>query len=290
MDSLKRGLIFFTQAWRLARETPGLLVAVRNTYLLGLAITLLGLVLAAILLIFLPGSLPVAILAGFLAGIGLLAQPLVGYVFSGEIAARAYQGMQPEAPAEDHHPANLRQRWIDLLALAAGLSLHQVFGRRKTTRLAWAQAAYLTRPILVVENLSMREALQQTDRIVHDNLLLMDPSQVGVFRINTVGGITLTAIGAYLGILAGLGAYDLFHGATAVPLSICISLLVTSFFTMAAVALGSLNAAIYHTCLYLWAQRVESSRIAGHSAAPPPRPLAVALAGVTSLSAPIYSD
>jgi hypothetical protein len=121
---------------------------------------------------------------------------------------------------------------------------------------------------------------------------MMTPGQVGVSWANAVMGIVFAAAGGGLGYLT---ASQLLPLAQRMPigtaLAIAAGMIVTSLFLLAAAALGSLNAAAYHTCLYVWSLRAERNRSDGRpSYAAPPEPLAGTLAGIASLSAPIYSD
>jgi hypothetical protein len=212
-------------------------------------------------------------------------------VYSGRSANLIYQKLNGDALEASPNRIDLRRHWLDLLSLGMG-ALPAQFRASKSGRPAWSRALYLARPVMAAEGRELKDTLTRTDQLVRANLLMMTPGQVGVSWVNALTGIVLTVIGGGLGFLAASGLLHLAQGKpVGTALVIAAGALIASIFILAAAAVGSLNAAAYHTCLYIWSLRVEQNRTSGHPAyAAPPEPLASTLAGIASLSAPIYSD
>ncbi|MDD5369589.1 MAG: hypothetical protein PHQ40_10915 [Anaerolineaceae bacterium] len=279
------------QTLHLARNTPGLLQTALDTLITGLALTLAGLAPLVLALVFLPDSLPGGLLVGFFTAMILVAQLLTAYVYSGRTASLVFRKLTSESGEAAPILVDLRHRWLDLLSLGMGM-LTTLWRASRPGRPAWARALYLARPVMVAEGCELTGALARTDQMVRSNLLMMSPGQVGVSWVNAVAGSVFTALGGGLGFVL---ASNLLRIARGTPLGSALAMaagvLVASLFILVAAALCSLNAAAYHTSLYVWSINVEQNRSSGRPAyAAPPAPLAVTLAGIASLSAPIYSD
>jgi hypothetical protein len=154
----------------------------------------------------------------------------------------------------------LRRAWFDALtlemagpviALQQRLNSHTPLERAKPER-AWLNAPYLIMPILSVENLGLKASLQRTSQMVTENLLRSGENLLGVKTFNRLAGGLLGIVGVILGILS-----KRFIGGV---VGDCVAIVLTSLFILAAEFLATFNHSAYTTCLYQWAQRVETAQ------------------------------
>lgn len=304
MESLKRGFLFFKQAWRMAQADPDLLKPSFYALLAGLIVTLVGSIPVIVSFVWLGDRGLGQVLAGFWGVVLLFAQLAVGYLFSAMTVYLVYGYLSEGDGKMEKAWAIVRRDWLDLLSLAAASTLVSVAkkllrGKKNSVlqkwlgtwlETLWTEATYLVLPAMVIEDLNLKDGLKRTAQIVRDNLVLMGISLIGVRLINGLIGFVLAVVGILLGVAAGVAVASLGSG-WGIAAGIGLGILVASLFILVAVGLTSYLATAYHTCLFLWARDVEHAAQQGQPGlAVPPAPLAAALEGVTSLSAPLYSD
>ncbi len=289
----------------MARADPDLLKPSMYALGAGLAASLICLIPLVLAILFLGNTLGGQILAGVLGAALVFAQLLIGYIFSAMTAYLVDEYLRQGDGRMSHAWAIVRRDWLDLVSLAVASTVISLVrsmlqGNRKSSGrnllgnslgALWTEATYLILPAMVLEDLNLKDGLARTARIVGDNLILMGISLVGVRSVNALLGFGLSAIGAGLGLIAGIGVSGWSHGsAVGVSLGIGAGVLIASVFVLAAIALSAYTSTAYHTCLFLWAREVERSRQPDQNVtAAPPAPLAAALASLNSISAPIYS-
>jgi hypothetical protein len=259
MHNIRTGLSFLRQAWAVGRTSPGLLKPSLAALLAGSVITLLALIPIGLVVAFLRKTLPGILLTGFMcAGLlciqlacgklgGLATTPLFHRRLSGN-------GAMPETGRELIHRSGL-----DLLAISAAfplIALQRWLARKPADgaappQEAWAKGAYLVMPVLAVETLSLKDALQRTAQMVN-NRLHFAANTIGVNSVNTWVYILLGGAG----LIAGLGIDRLLHGTAGA----CFGVLATSLFTLPAIILVNFSQAAYHTCLYILEQSPDTAR------------------------------
>jgi hypothetical protein len=273
MDRLKRGVAFLIQAWRMVRADPDLLKPSIYALIVGVFVTLIGLIpIIASVLLFADRSYG-QVLTGFFAVLLLFAQMVVGYVFSAMTVYLVY-GYLAEGDGDLKKAwAIVRRDWLDLLALAAASTLVNLIksaARRKRSPsnllagilgAVWTEATYLVLPAMVIEDLGLVDGMRRVSQIVRDQLLLVGISMVGVRLVNGLIGVVLGILGAGIGAAVGFGLANLGGDSLAgMVIGIGLGLFLTSLFFMVSVVIGSYTATAYHTCLYLWARDVEMAR------------------------------
>jgi hypothetical protein len=296
MDRLKRGFIFLIQAGRIARKSPITLQPL--AYYLGAGV--LGALLIACLIALSLARLGAAgaVLAGFLAALLLAVLLLAGYLASVESGRRVFEILSPEAdPGAGSAWSAVRLHWLDLSAVAVttpwiGL-LRLLLGRKSGSFLAapWTQAVGLVSSSMAVEGLDLKKGLERAGQMVCDNLLIMQPGQVAAGWAGTLAGLPIAAGGILLGWGLGRGialsTWSLPHKNAA---GLVVGMVIASALVLIAVAETVYSSAAYRACLFSWARAIETRRGAGtQTNLEPPAPLAIALTGLESLTAPVYS-
>ena len=286
MESINRGFQFLAQSWRLANTRRSLFKAAGRGLAAGLLLALLFSLLAAALLLVFHFSLIGAFLAGLLGSIGLAALPILSYLCVSSAfpaLATALSGQEPEALPTPFMPP----RWSDLLSLALALipaSLLRNRGRG-ILRAPWTAAPELVRPALILEKLTLKGALARTSGILQSSALLMHPAQVNVTLVGWLINLPSWLVGAALGLLAGTSLAQALPGGWGFILGIACGTLVFGLLASSALAVTQFTSAAYQICLYLWVRQVEQGQPGNL-----PLPLAKALAGASSITAPIFSE
>jgi len=299
MQSLSRGWSFLTEAWRMARADTDLIKPSIYALLVGLVVGLLGIIpIAAAAFLFGADNIFGRVILGVLGTLLVFAQYAVTYVFSAMTVSLIYGYLSDGDGRMDKAWAMVQRDWLDILSLAAASTLVNIVknwvrgnGRnRNPIRSAianlidtvWTEATYLVLPIMVIEDVNLKDGLTRATYIVKNNLLLVGISTVGVGWVTGLIGFVLGLIGVVLGI--GIAFPIISLAGDSVPLivvAVALGVLVASAFFMVAAIINSYTSTAYHTCLYLWARDVEKAR-AGQQAGIPvqiaaPAPLAAVL-------------
>lgn len=291
MQSLLRGWNFLLQAWKMALVDRDLLKPSVYALFAGLAVGVAGalpIALAALLLDL--DSLFGRVVMGVLGALLVFAQYAVTYIFSAMTIYLIFGYLSEGDGRMDRAWEIVRRDWLDILSLAAASTLVTVLRnivqgkddnplRGTLARLidaVWTQATYLVLPIMVIEDLGLKDSLKRATYIVKNNLLLIGISMVGVNAVTGLIGFVFVVLGLAAGLGVALPLIGLADGAVGlVVLAVLAGVLVASVFWMTAAVLASYTATAYHTCLYLWAREVEH---AGQPAGvPAPAPLAAVL-------------
>jgi hypothetical protein len=260
MQNFRTGLTFFKQAWGNARRTPALFKPGLYSMLTGLILTLLGLIPTGLVIFFLGSTIPGWLLTGFLCAFLLTGQRACSQIFSLMTISLFYNA---QAEGEIHPKAAaavMRRAWFDALAFSlagGGIALQRRSNRslpsdKVQPDRAWLNAVYLVMPVMAVENLNLKASLQRTSQMVTGNWLRSGENLLGVKAFNSLAGGIL----ALVGVISGIGVGLIFGGLTGA----CAGIVVASLFFLAAFNLTAFTHAAYTTCLYQWAQRVETAQ------------------------------
>ncbi len=293
MQSVSRGWAFLTQSWKMAMADRDLIKPSIYALLVGLVVSIIGTIpigLAAFIL-GTDGSFAQLIL-GIMGAILLFVQYAVTYIFSAMTIYLIY-GYISEGDGKMEKAWQIVQRdWLDILSLAAASTLVNVIKniikgnsrQRNPIREAiaglidslWTEATFLVLPIMVIEDVNLKDGLKRATYLVKNNLLLIGVSMVGVNWITGLIGFVL-GLG---GILLGLGiAYPIISLAgenlPLIVFAVILGVFIASIFIMIANIISSYTSIAYHTCLYLWARDVE--RAGTNANIPAPAPLAAVL-------------
>lgn len=293
MESFIRGFKFLKQSWQMALADQDLLKPSFYALLAGFLVTLLSL-------------LPMGLMAFFLGDFGLgraliyisgavlvFIQFTVSYVFSAMTVYLIYGYLaEGDGKLDKAWEIVKRDKW-DIVALSAASTAIKILrdmmsGRKRNVfrdafanlvGVLWTEATYIVLPVMVIEDLNLRNGLKRAGQIIRDNLLLIGVSTVGVRAVTTVVGILLGGLGVGLGVLAGIALATIVSGSGwVIVLAVVVGVLVATPFVLIAAILNSYTSTAYHTCLYLWARDVERARSTGQDLSiPAPGPLAAVL-------------
>jgi len=293
MQSFTRGWNFLTQAWKMALADKDLIKPSIYALLVGFIVSIIGavpIIVAALLLG--TESLLGQVVLGVFGALLAFAQYAVTYIFSAMTIYLIFGYLSEGDGRMDKAWAVVRRDWLDILSLAAASTLvnivkNMVQGKGQNSNgirraianfidTVWTEATYLVLPIMVIEDVNLKDGLKRATYLVKNNLLLVGISTVGVRFVTGLIGF----IFVMLGLAVGFGiAFPLISlaGETIwlIVLAVILGVLAASVFFMAANVISSYTATAYHTCLYLWARDVER---AGQTAnIPAPAPLAAVL-------------
>jgi membrane-anchored glycerophosphoryl diester phosphodiesterase (GDPDase) len=295
MQSFSRGWSFLKQAWQMAVKDKDLIKPTIFALIAGFIVSIV--------------FIPLMVGAGFLTGgenswigqivlfvlsaIMIFIQYTVGYIFSAMTVYLIYGYLSEGDGRMDKAWAVVKRDFFDLLSLAGAstaVSLLKNAIRGKGNRggrnflaglidTVWTEAAFLILPSMVIEDISLKDALKRAGNIIKNNLLLVGISTVGVKAVNALIGFLIGGLGIGLGLGLGYGIIAVTATSTfGLVTGIGLGVLVAGIFIMLATVITSYTSTAYHTCLYLWARDVEKAEAAG-SGAPvqAPAPLAAVL-------------
>jgi hypothetical protein len=303
MESFSRGWSFLKQAWGMAFKDRDLLKPSILALVVGMIVSIIGII-PIMGVAFVVGDTRFGNTVLFiLGGILVFVQFVVSYVFSGMTVYLVYGYLTKGDGKMRDAWAVVRRDFFDILTLAAASTavnmLRQAANRnrgrggigaslaRSATGLLetlWTEAAALTLPAMIIDDLNLKEGLARIGKITKENLLLIGISTVGVRWVTGLIGFVLGATGFVIGFAIGGGLTYLSGGDTAVSvISIAVGALIFFAFVMVASVFSSYTSTAYHTCLYMWAREVEKAQARGSTAAvKAPAPLAAVLSPAAS--------
>lgn len=297
MDGLRRGFSFLKQSWSMAFADRDLIKPTLLSLIAGFFVTIIGTI-PIILAFMLLGDSTFGQVIGYVLGAVLIfVQYTVTYVFSAMTIYLIYGYLAEGDGRMDRAWAIASRDFLDIMSLAlasTGVNVLKSFvrgkgrsgGRNAIASLIdtiWTEATYLILPIMVIEDVGLKEALKRATHIAKSNLLLIGISTVGVRAVTGLIGFFLGATGIALGFGVSFGLTSVIGGPEAAPVlffgSIGVGVLIAAVFILISVVVGSYTATAYHTCLYLWAREVERAQATGQSgqSIQAPGPLAAVL-------------
>ncbi len=298
MQSFSRGWNFLTQAWSMALKDKDLLKPSLYAMVVGMIISIIGIIPIIITAVAFGGSQFGQIVTGILGLILMFVQFAVTYVFSAMTVYLIYGYLTKGDGRMDEAWAVVRRDFVDILTLAAVSTLvgmlrsmtqksrkNNIFANILRTALRavealWTEAALLVLPAMAIDDLNLKDGLARIVKITRENLLLIGISTVGVRWVTGLIGFVFTAVGLVLAFVIGGGIASVAGNSTVIlVVGIAIGALIFFTFVMVASLFGSYTRTAYHTCLYIWARDVETAQVEGRSTQiAAPAPLAAALA------------
>jgi hypothetical protein len=295
MESFSRGWSFLKQAWGMAFKDKDLLKPSVYALIVGMIISVIGIIPIIIAAIALGDSQIGRIIIGVLGAIMMFVQFVVTYIFSGMTIYLIYGYLTEGDGHMDKAWAIVRRDFFDIVTLAAvstvvGLLRNAAQRNRRGVvgnlasaatgllQTLWTEAAYLILPAMVIDDLNLKDGVLRAGKIVKENLLLIGISTVGVRFLTGLIGFIFGVIGFVVALAIGIGLASI--GNTIITI-VGIAIGVLLFFTVVMIAslFSSYTNTAYHTCLYIWARNVEVAQAEGRSIqVPAPAPLAAALA------------
>ncbi len=297
MQAFSRGWSFLKQAWQMAFKDRDLLKPSVYALIVGMIISVIGII-PIIGVAFLLGDSQIGqILMGVLGLLMIFVQYVVTYLFSAMTVYLIYGYLAEGDGRMDHAWSIVRRDFFDILTLALVSTLvtwvrnatrnsrgrNNVFAGIATGILRafggvlealWLETSYLVLPAMVIDDLNLKNGLQRIWNITKQNLLLIGITFVGVRWVTGLIGFVLGFGGFVIALAIGGGAVYLTgeFGFVSI-LAIAVGAFIFFALVMIASVVNSYTTTAYHTCLYLWAREAEKAQTAGqdiHVAAPAP--------------------
>jgi hypothetical protein len=288
MESFSRGWNFLTQAWKMAMSDKDLLRPSVYALLVGFVVSLIGavpIVLAALILG--TDSTFGQIVLGLFGAVLVFAQYAVTYIFSSMTVKLIYDYLMDGDGRMDKAWEIVKRDWLDILSLAAASTLvnliknlvrgsgkNRNFIRESIANLidtVWTEATFLVLPIMVLEDVNLKDGLKRATYIFKNNLLLIGISTIGVRWVTGLIGFLFGILGLVLGFGIAMPIITIAGGTTGlIVVAVILGVLVASVFFMAGNVISSYTSTAYHTCLYLWARNTEDAKQGVPAAIPAP--------------------
>jgi hypothetical protein len=289
--SIQRGFGFLGQAIDLARKDSDLLKPSLYSLLVSAVVAIIGAAPLVAVAVLAGDSQPGKVSLYVLGALLIFVQYAVAYVFSGMTAYLVYEYLTEGDGRMDQAWAIVRRDGLDLISLAAASTLVKLLenalrgsGSRRNVggsvaasliNTVWTTATYFVLPAMVIEDLSLPQALKRATYIVKNNFMLVAVTEVGVGTVVGLVGFLLGLVAVALGIVVFLALVN-----AALVLAIIAGVLVAGLPLALITAFTSYVTTAYHTCLFLWAREAERAVSQGQTvqAARVPAPLAAVLA------------
>ena len=299
MQSFSRGWNFLKQAWGMAFKDKDLLKPSIYALIVGMIISVIGIIPIIITVIAFGGNELGNIVIGVLSAILMFIQFTVTYVFSAMTIRLIYGYLTTGDARMDEAWDIVRRDFFDILTLAAvstivGVLRNMANNNRKNNVLGsilrsamravealWTEAALLVLPAMVIDDLNLKDGLARIVKITKENFLLIGISFVGVRWVTGLIGFVFVVLGLILAFAIGGGIAFVAGGSTPIlVIGITIGALIFFTFVMVSSLFSSYTSTAYHTCLYIWARDVAKANVEGHATQhiAAPAPLAAALA------------
>jgi membrane-anchored glycerophosphoryl diester phosphodiesterase (GDPDase) len=299
MQSFSRGWSFLKQAWGMAFKDKDLLKPSVYALIVGLIVSMIGIIPIILAAIAFGGSDIGNIVLGIMGALLMFVQFVVTYVFSAMTIHLIYGYLTEGDGRMSEAWAIVRRDFFDILTLAAvstivGVLRNIANNNRKNNVLGnilrtamravealWTEAALLVLPAMVIDDLNLKDGLARIVKITKEHLLLIGISFVGVRWVTGLIGFVFGVVGFIIAIAIGGGLAYLSGGETVVSIiGIAIGAVIFFTFVMVASVFSSYTNTAYHACLYIWARDVETATAEGRSVqqVTAPAPLAAALA------------
>lgn len=297
MQSFSRGWSFLKQAWSMAFKDKDLLKPSIYALIVGMIVSVVGIIPIIGAAIFLGDSSVGQIIMGVLGAIMIFVQFVVTYIFSAMTVYLIYGYLAEGDGRMDKAWAVVRRDFFDILMLAAastavnlvknaanrnrrgGIASGIARGAANLLSALWTEASYLILPAMVIDDLNLKNGMQRILDITKQNLLLIGISTVGVRWVTGLIGFVFGFGGFLVALAIGGGAVYLSGGINIVSgLAIAVAVFIFFALIMIASVVNSYTSTAYHTCLYLWAREVEKAQATGSSIpVKAPAPLAAVL-------------
>jgi hypothetical protein len=291
MESFKRGFEFLKQSWQMALADRDLIKPSFYALLAGFLVSLVTMIPMGLIGFFLGDFGFGRAILYVLGAVLVFVQFIVTYVFSAMTVYLIYGYLAEGDGRMDKAWAVVKRdfwdiaswqpplRWSRSSRHAEGQSAAGWVRRWATCWGFMDRATYLVLPIMVIEDLNLKDGLKRAAQIVRDNLLLVGISTVGVRAVTGLISFLTGGLGIVLGVGGGsLVCFSLCRNAWAIVIAVVLAILIATPFILVAALISSYTSTAYHTCLYLWARDVERAQQAGQPVSvAAPAPLAAVL-------------
>ena len=289
--SIQRGFGFLGQAIDLARKDFDLVKPSLYSLVVSAVIAMIGAIPMVAVAVLAGDSQPGKISLYVLGALLIFVQYTIAYVFSGMTAYLVYEYLTEGDGRMDRAWAIVQRDGLDLVSLAAASTAVKLLtnalrgrggrGNAGGSLVAglldsiWTTATFFILPAMIIEDLSLPQALKRATYIVKNNFMLVAVTEVGVGTVVGLIGFLLGLVAVVLGVVVFLALVNL-----SLVLAIVAAVLVAGLPLALITAFTSYVTTAYHTCLFLWAREAEKAVSQGQTAqsARVPAPLATVLA------------
>jgi hypothetical protein len=290
LQSIRRGFGFLGQAIDLARKDSDLLKPSFYSLFVSALVAIIGAVPMLVVALVAGDSQTGKVSLYVLGALLIFVQYAIAYVFSGMTAFLVYEYLTESDGRMDQAWAIVGRDGLDLISLAAASTAVKLLenvlrgrgGRGNAggslvagiLSTVWTTATYFVLPAMVIEDLSLPQALKRATYIIKNNLLLVAVTEIGVSTVVGLAGFLLGLVAVVLGVVVFLSLVNV-----SLAVAIVAGVLVAGLPLALITAFTSYVTTAYHTCLFLWARAAETAVSQGQSAqaARVPAPLAAVL-------------
>ena len=188
MQSFSRGWSFLTQAWGMALRDKDLLKPSIYALIVGMIISVIGIIPIIGVAIVLGDSQLGRILMGVMGAIMVFVQFVITYVFSAMTVYLIYGYLAEGDGRLDHAWEIVRRDFFDILTLAAASTVVNLIrsaaqrnrrggigdsiarGLTGLLQALWTEASYLVLPAMVIDDLNLKDGLTRILNITKQNL------------------------------------------------------------------------------------------------------------------------
>lgn len=276
-ESIRRGFGFLGQSIDMARKDTDLLKPSYFGMLASIFVAVIGAI--PILLVSLAaGDSKVGQYSLYILGALLIfAQYATAYIFSGMTAYLVYEYLTEGNGKMESAWRIISRDWLDILSLAAASTVIKIIentlrGRGGRGNVAggvaasvinavWTTATYFVLPAMVIEDLSLPQALKRATYLIKNNLLLVAVTEIGVGAVVGLAGFVLVLAAVAVGVIVFIALSQV----SAIA-GIIVAVLVAGVIIALVTAFTSYVTTAYHTSLFLWAREAEHAVSLGQTA------------------------
>lgn len=270
-ENIFKGLSFIKESFILVLKDADVIKPSFYSIFVGMFFTIFS----VIIMLFLESSLRLGNLFYMVAFIIFLGNYLISYFFTGMTAFLVYDYFKDGDATMSEAWEAIRKNVLTIFYLAIVSSIVNIIlgtlrGRRgrgfsggfssmilEFIEKSWTVATYFMIPAIVIEDRDLKGAVERATQIITKNLL---PVGVGEIAVGVVTGI-LSLIGFIIAAVIGFSLLAIVGPVLAVVMAAIVVVIV--------IALSMYVNMAYHTCLFLWARRIERTDISGKIIVPP---------------------
>ena len=290
-ESIRRGFGFLGQSIDMARKDTDLLKPSFFGMLASIFVAIIGAI-PIVVVSLAAGNSKVGQYSLYALGALLIfAQYATAYIFSGMTAYLVYEYLTEGNGKMESAWRIISRDWLDILSLAAASTVVKLIentlrGRGGRGNVAggvaaslinavWTTATYFVLPAMVIEDLSLPQALKRATYLIKNNLLLVAVTEIGVGAVVGLAGFVLVLAAVVVGVIVFIALSQV-----SAIVGIVAAVLVAGVIIALVTAFTSYVTTAYHTSLFLWAREAEHAVSLGQTAqsALAPAPLRAILA------------
>lgn len=270
-ENIFKGFSFIKESFSLILKDADVIKPSFYSIFVGMFFTIFS----VIIMLFIESNLHLGNIFYIVAFIVFLGNYLISYFFTGMTAFLVYDYFKDGDATMSEAWEAIKKNVLTIFYLAIISSIVNIIlgtlrGRREQgfsggfsqmiigfIEKSWTVATYFMIPAIVIEDRDLKGAVQRATQIITKNLL---PIGVGEIAVGFVTGI-LSVIGFIIAAVIGFSLLPIIGSVLAILMAAIVVVIV--------IAISMYVNTAYHTCLFLWARKAESSGVSGKSIVPP---------------------